>query len=274
MDAFDAKGGYFTAGLDLHCGREPCTVSNSPTESSSSGLETDDMKEKLVLPPPMKVLHETLSPVLSQGKCAESSTFTLANTLIIFDWDSALLCTCWLSSRMGEHPSAEQDKHLSRIAQQSKSLLEASLTMGQTYIMANAVPGWVEHSATVWVPEMLPLLRQVPVIAARDTYQHPYTSNDTTWETQAFVTVRNQLGSTPIENLLLLGNSEFEMAAVQAMKSDFPLAHIKTVQFQPQPTAPELLRQVEVVAEKLGRIVRKPRSLKVVLARKVAVGQQ
>jgi len=65
--------------------------------------------------------------------------------------------------------------------------------------------------------------------------------------------------------------SDEEKKELQKMESEFPKALIKTVKFQSQPTAKEHLRQLEVVAEKFERIVRKPRSLKVVLEKKSSV---
>ena len=33
---------------------------------------------------------------------------------------------------------------------------------GHTFIITNAMNGWVEYSAAKWVPELLPVLQKVP----------------------------------------------------------------------------------------------------------------
>merc|ERR1719330_2306966 len=150
--------------------------------------------------------------------------------------------------------SVELDKHLRKTAQKLLQLLEAALKTGHTYIITNSVTGWVEYSAAIWVPELLPVLRQVQIISARDNYQHLYPNDARRWKIEAFHQVRRQLISVPIEHLVVLGDADFEMDAAQAMGAEWPDALVKTVKFQRQPTAKEHLRQVEVVAEKFERI--------------------
>lgn len=246
----------------------------------SDKFRSDRMDEKLELPQPKKVLLETLSPVPSEGRLFDSPSASLPQglsidtTLIIFDWDDTLLCTSWLSRHMNQNSAGDLDQHLRKIAQRLKSMLEMALRMGHTYIITNSATGWVEYSAAVWVPELLPILRQVQIVSARDNYQHLFPNDASQWKFQAFLEVRRHLISLPIDNLVVLGDADFEMEAAQAMRSEFPSAHIKTVKFQPQPTAKQHLRQVEVVAEKFERIVRKPRSMKVYLEKKGAAAQQ
>merc|ERR1719210_1014922 len=125
------------------------------------------MMEKLQLPQPRKVQLQSFSPASSEGMAGSSIStppplqFPSSNTVIIFNWDSALLCTSWLSWHAEQYPSAELDKYLRKIAQRTQSMLEVALKMGHTYIISSFVSGWVEETAAVWLPELLPLLHRL-----------------------------------------------------------------------------------------------------------------
>lgn len=284
VSAADAKGLGIQPGVDVATMVLAADIRNALglqlVSRAAKDVETvtrkDSMTDKLELPQPRKVSLEALSPVPSVGTpvLRQPLSQSIDSTVIIFDWDDTLLCTSWLSKHMDLAPSGDLYEHLRKVAQQSLSMLEAALKMGHTYIITNSMSGWVEHSAGLWVPELLPVLRQVQIISARDTYEDLYPDDAGQWKLQAFLEMRHQFVATPIENLVVLGDADFDMRATQAMKSDLPSAFIKTVRFQAKPSAKEHLRQIELVAEKFDRIVRKRRSLQVYLERKGAVTQQ
>lgn len=281
VSAADAKGLGIQPGVDVATMVAAADIRNTlglqlvsrAAKDVEKVTRKDSMTDKLELPQPRKVSLEALSqvgtPVLRQPLSQSTDS-----TVIIFDWDDTLLCTSWLCQHMDFAPSGDLYAHLRKIAQQSQSMLEAALKMGHTYVITNSMSGWVEHSAGLWVPELLPVLRQVQIISARDTYEHLYPDDAGQWKLQAFLEIRHQFAATPIENLVVLGDEDFEMRAAQAMENDLPSAFIKTVKFQAKPSAKEHLRQLELVAEKFDRIVRKRRSLQVYLERKGAVTRQ
>jgi len=145
--------------------------------------------------------------------------------------------------------------------------------MGHTYIISNSVSGWVEKTAAIWFPELLPLLRQATIISAHDSYQHLF-QEASLLRFQAFLEVRRQLTSLSVQNVVILGDAEFGMDAAHAMEGEFATALIKTVTFKLQPTVGEHMGELKTVAEALERIVRKPRSLKIVLEKKGTVAQR
>jgi len=189
-------------------------------------------------------------------------------SVIIFDWDDTLLCTSYLN-KMGDEPLSD-DIHvqLRKIANHIRSMLEIAMKSGPTYIITNAMAGWVEYSARKWVPEVLPVLQQVQVISARDKFAEAYPDDINQWKVQAFLEVQRRLDATPITNLVALGDADFEMEAARIMGREFEQALIKTVKFRPLPTPLEHLKQVELVAEKFLHIVRSGRSTKVILERR------
>ena len=57
--------------------------------------------------------------------------------------------------------------HLSSVLLQKigAHLLTLAMKLGQTFIITNAMRGWVEYSASKYVPALLPILEKITVIS-------------------------------------------------------------------------------------------------------------
>lgn len=195
-------------------------------------------------------------------------------TVIIFDWDDTLLCTSYLNLRQDQGLSGATVRHLRDIENAARKLLELALRLGHTFIITNAMNGWVEYSSAKWVPDMLPVLQKVRVISARTKYEPQFPREVSKWKIQAFLEVQRQLDSQIITNLISLGDSNFEMDAVHVMGKEFAQALIKTIKFRENPSPEELLKQLELVTQKFEKIVENARNLKIGLERKWVGGAQ
>mmetsp|Transcript_119263 Transcript_119263/g.370560 ORF Transcript_119263/g.370560 Transcript_119263/m.370560 type:complete len:309 (+) Transcript_119263:159-1085(+) len=195
-------------------------------------------------------------------------------TVIIFDWDDTLLCTSFLNLRQDQTLPPVVERHLRDIENAGKRLLELAMRLGHTFIITNAMNGWVEYSSAKWVPELLPVLQKVRVISARTKYEPQYPGEVSKWKIQAFLEVQRQLNSEIITNLISLGDSNFEMDAVHVMGKEFAQALVKTIKFRENPSPEELLKQLELVSQKFERIVENARNLKIGLERKWVGGAQ
>lgn len=189
-------------------------------------------------------------------------------TVIIFDWDDTLLCTTFLNLRQETPLPAIVERHLRGIENAGKRLLELAQRLGHCFIITNAMTGWVEYSAAKYVPSLLPELQKVRVISARGRYEAQFPGEVGKWKIHAFLEVQRQLDSQIITNLISLGDSNFEMDAVHIMGKEFNQALIKTIKFRENPSPEELLKQLELVAQKFERIVENARNLKIGLERK------
>lgn len=85
--------------------------------------------------------------------------------------------------------------------------------MGQTYIITNASPGWVEHSAEFYLPEVKALLKKVKIVSARGEYEERFPGNYEQWKVHAFLDMEKSLSSEAITNIVALGDSNVEMVA-------------------------------------------------------------
>merc|ERR1712003_310416 len=114
----------------------------------------------------------------------------------------------------------------------------------------------------------------VKVISARTNHETEYPGEVAKWKIQAFLEVQRQLDSQIITNLVSLGDSNFEMDAVHVMGKGFAQALVKTIKFRENPSPEELLKQLELVSQKLERIVENARNLKIGLERKWVGGEK
>jgi hypothetical protein len=168
----------------------------------------------------------------------------------IFDWDDTLLPTSALQE--GWLPTSAELSELQAIAIQ---LLQKALTYGRTFIITNAVQGWVEHSAGQFYPQFAAdVLHRVEIISARTDYEANFPGDHNAWKVQAFLEVRRAMRHDIITNLLSIGDSQSEMYAVHAMATDFPEALVKTVKLCEQPTAQQLLKQNELILNNFDNV--------------------
>jgi len=260
----------------------------SPTESLDEGdlarssMEEDEEEDEEEEP------EERSHPMLMRGDFRQRYINRLANsrvwvpspqrspahqTVIIFDWDDTLLCTSWLVERTTKcgaatAATAATVAHLAAIEKNAMQMLTDALSLGRTFIITNAVTGWVERSASLWAPQLLPLLRQVQVISARDCFEGAYPDDVDRWKVEAFLEVQRKLPATLVTNLIALGDSEFEMTAARLMREQFEHALLKTVKFLANPTPIALLKQMEVVSQSLGKIVGTAKNMRISLSRR------
>jgi hypothetical protein len=164
-------------------------------------------------------------------------------------------------------PQVVQNQLLN-IERAGMQLLELALKLGETFIITNAMKGWVEYSAIKYVPGMLNTLHKVKIISARGDYEQMYPGNYSEWKIQAFLEVQRQLDSEIITNLVALGDSNIEMDAVHVMGNEFSQALIKTIKFRENPSPERLVKQLELVLQKFEKIILNARNLKIGLERK------
>merc|ERR1719499_2689068 len=112
-----------------------------------------------------------------------------------------MLCTSFLNLRQDQALPATVERHLKEIEGAARRLLDLALRLGHTFIITNAMNGWVEYSAAKYVPDLLPVLQKVPVISARGKYEAMYPGEVNKWKVQAFLEVQKQLDSQIITNL-------------------------------------------------------------------------
>lgn len=193
-------------------------------------------------------------------------------TVFIYDWDDTLLCTSFLNPTGYYDESLEipemAKKHLEKLEKAVEKVLRASIKLGKTYIVTNAAEGWVQFSSKKYMPGVYEALKKVEVISARSLFEKLYPGDSYEWKIQAFTNIQKELESSMVTNIIACGDSRIEMDAARHIAKLFQTAFIKTVKFKEAPTPEELIKQLNLVIQKLDHISSAPRNLTIRLERK------
>lgn len=149
-----------------------------------------------------------------------------------------------------------------------EKVLTESVKHGKTYIVTNAAEGWVQFSSKKYMPSVYEALKKVEVISARSLYEGLYPGDSYEWKIQAFTKIQKELETSIITNIIACGDSRIEMEAARHIAKLFTTAFIKTVKFKETPTPEELIKQLNLVIQKLDHISTAPRNLTIRLERK------
>jgi len=188
------------------------------------------------------------------------------NTVIIFDWDDTLLASTYLAGKgyrldtefppVGLLPAEaeEVDKQLKELQASVISLLELAMKYGHVHIVTNAETGWVQLSAQKFMPGLVPMLTNVPVLSARSTFEPMHPDAPLKWKFFAFqdkiTTIFPNMDTTPPtaqKNIVSFGDSHVEREAVRAVTRGMTWTRTKSVKFAERPSIEQLRRQVELV---------------------------
>merc|ERR1740121_2596623 len=118
----------------------------------------------------------TIESVVSTGSQAEY--FKPEQTIILLDWDDTLCPSTWIRSNRGAlsffKPAPNIEKHqvpLRKLEANCEALLRSAMQLGTVIIVTNAMEPWVETSSRHFLPGLLPLVHELPVIYARSVYE-------------------------------------------------------------------------------------------------------
>lgn len=180
------------------------------------------------------------------------------NNIFIFDWDDTLLCTTVLSpngyfdDNMIVLPSKmEKIKELEVLV---KKLLTKTTEKGDTYIITNSEPGWVEYSCKRFFPETYDLLSKIKIISARGLYEKDFPKEFKKWKSRAFNEIIKKYELNLPTNIICLGDSAYEMEAAHDLSGKFPNGFIKAIKFREYPKIDELMSQITLVLDKFNFI--------------------
>jgi len=193
-------------------------------------------------------------------------------TITIFDWDDTLLPTSFLQSQPGglgcRAPLAgDAADLLPRIEVAARQLLTKAIAQGQTFVVTNATSGWVEESAERYLPSVAPLLKQVTVLSARSTFEARYPGKAERWKVQAFLQIARECDFQSVRDVVVVGDGQPEMYAADAVGSIFTDLQVKAVKLKEEPSAHDLLNQLQLVLCNFAEFVSRDTSLFITLER-------
>ena len=142
-----------------------------------------------------------------------------SQSIIIFDWDDTLLCTSYLNSRDDAMniTSPVVKAQLKSLEEAVNKLLNKALSLGNTFIITNAMKGWVEYSSNMWIPGVAAVLQKITVVSARAEYEAKFPDNYHQWKVEAFMEMTKTFDTGTITNLICLGDSMIEIDAAHTL---------------------------------------------------------
>lgn len=108
---------------------------------------------------------------------SQSEYFKPEQTIILFDWDDTLCPSNWIRenrptlSFFKPAPTDEKfQRPLRELQKHVEAVLKLSLKMGKVVIVTNAMEPWVETSCRNFLPLLMPIVVDIPVIYARSIF--------------------------------------------------------------------------------------------------------
>ena len=180
------------------------------------------------------------------------------NNIFIFDWDDTLLCTTVLSplgyfdDDMVVLPSRMEK--IKKLEISVKKLLTLTIEKGDTYIITNSEPGWVEYSCKRFFPNTFHLLDKIKIISARGLYEKKYPKKLKVWKNLAFNGIIKKYDKTLPTNIVCFGDSSYEIESAHGLSDKFQDGYVKAIKFKEFPKIEELISQLNLVLDKFNFI--------------------
>ena len=159
-------------------------------------------------------------------------------------------------------------ERISKLEGSVVKLLELAVTKGDVYIITNAGDGWVEFSAQKFYPNVLPILKKVKIISARNEYESKYPGESRKWKIFTFLNLQKNMDIQLVTNIICLGDSIIELDAGKILASKFTQAYIKTIKFKESPKPEELNKQLNLVTVQFNAIVSAVKNLTIRVEKK------
>jgi len=172
-----------------------------------------------------------------------------SGTLFIFDWDDTLMCTTFMDAMKIDLQSkmesiSELWIDLDKLSSSALNILTTAMSLGKVVIITNAEEKWVEYSAQKFMPELIPILRQIRIISARTEYEKKYPGKYILWKFHAMSSVVNE----SIKNILSIGDSIVERESVMLIADTTSHdLYRKSIKLADKPTIVNLHKQLELL---------------------------
>ncbi|ETW05456.1 hypothetical protein H310_03219 [Aphanomyces invadans] len=190
------------------------------------------------------------------------------DTVIFLDWDDTLLASTWVG-KLGLRPKYVNEKpiipddvksQLEELEDCVVELLESAVKYGRVVIITAAETGWVELSASLFMPRCLPIISEhIKVVSARSTYEDLYPGSPKKWKIEAFqheVYYCDSVAdnSSPPKHIISIGDGPTEREALINLKmssSGRSPFHAKSLKLITYPNAIELKMEVRLLLDNL-----------------------
>jgi len=178
-------------------------------------------------------------------------TFTMDETILIFDWDDTVLPSSWvqenglrLDAECGIAPDAQIE--LKELADLAVKTMNLAKSLGTVVLVTNAERGWIDLSCMKFLPSLWPALESVKFLSARTEYETPSLSSPFDWKLKAFTSEIErvlQIDPNRRKNIISIGDSSHEREALINATALLPNCRTKSLKFVERPTIDQLCKE-------------------------------
>ena len=195
------------------------------------------------------------------------------NTLFIFDWDDTLFFTTHLNPSKNNlffYENENEKRMMKAIEYYIEEIFNKALNKGTVLIITNSSEGWVEACVKFYYPNLIPILKDIYIISARELYQEKYPRDPGTWKLRTFNDVKEKFNFEKclVSNIICFGDDNNEIIAAKKLGESINNCLIKTVKFRDKPNLKDMLKQLILINEQILRIYNYPKSLTIHINKK------
>ena len=273
----------FQKALNEHS-KEDYLYNNSNLSTNTSIISNDELKynNKNYVIEPIKNIKKKKSPknkdksfslrksyyhrLIHKNLNTMNKSLIKNNTIFIFDWDDTLFFTTHINPSENNtffYESQTEKKFMNRIEFYVSEILNKALSKGEVVIITNSGDGWVNACAEFYYPNLIPILKKINIISARDLYEKKYPSDPQTWKIKAFNDLKNifNFEKCSASNIICIGDNNYEIIAAKKLGEEFKNCIVKTIKFREKPNLKELIKQIILVDKQILRVCNYPKSL-------------
>lgn len=199
------------------------------------------------------------APLLEDVDLMDESSMeidTYQDTKIFFDWDDTLMPSTTVRNKLQSQNFNDNSNWKFELEILEKiviDLLTTASKYGQIYIVTNGETGWVELSAELYMPKVLPMLKNITVISARSMYENAFPDDPLQWKIEAFTRIFNETCLKPNSQWIAMGDSHVDRRAFLTLKNILGLT-CKNLKLIETPTIPQLIRELQLIKNTFGNI--------------------
>lgn len=195
------------------------------------------------------------------------------NSISIFDWDDTLLPTSYLAMNtyfsQPENPMPLEIKEIfSKMEFAIMRILTLAIQQGDTYIITNGAPGWVEYATNMYYPCLGNTLKNVTIISARGLFEKKYPDNQRMWKIATFKEVRKCYPDI-ITNIMCIGDSFLEIEAAKHMALEFKEAFLKNIKMKERPRPEHITKQLMLICDNFTNLYGSAKNLFISFEKKI-----
>ena len=195
------------------------------------------------------------------------------NTLFIFDWDDTLFFTSHINPSKNNlffYENKKEKKMMKAIEFYIEEILNKALSKGTVLIITNSSEGWVELCTKFYYPKLIPILKNIYIISARELYQEKFPLNPEYWKIKTFNDLKEKFNFEEclVTNIICFGDDNNEIIAAKKLGENINNCLIKTVKFRDKPSLIDMIKQLILINEQILRVYNYPKSLTIQIDKK------